>query len=70
LVALHLNDSKTARGSRVDRHEHIGKGRIGLEAFRVIMRHPRLRKIPKVLETPKGKDLREDVENMRVLQGL
>jgi deoxyribonuclease-4 len=70
LVALHLNDSKTARGSRVDRHEHIGKGRIGLEAFRVIMSHPRLRKIPKVLETPKGKDLREDVENMRVLQGL
>ena len=38
LVALHLNDSKTARGSRVDRHEHIGKGQIGLEAFRFIMR--------------------------------
>jgi deoxyribonuclease-4 len=70
LAALHLNDSKTARGSRVDRHEHIGKGRIGLEAFRVIMRDPRFRKIPKVLETPKGKDLREDVENLRVLRGL
>jgi deoxyribonuclease-4 len=70
LVALHLNDSKSARGSRVDRHEHIGKGKIGLEAFRVIMRDRRLRKIPKVLETPKGKDLREDVENMRALRAL
>jgi deoxyribonuclease-4 len=70
LVALHLNDSKTARGSRVDRHEQIGKGKIGLDAFRVIMRDRRFRKIPKVLETPKGKDLREDVENMRTLRGL
>jgi deoxyribonuclease-4 len=70
LVALHLNDSKTARGSRVDRHEQIGKGQIGLEAFRVIMRDRRFRKIPKVLETPKGKELREDVENMRTLRQL
>jgi deoxyribonuclease-4 len=70
LVALHLNDSKTARGSRVDRHEHIGKGRIGLNAFRFIMRDRRFRKIPKVLETPKGKELREDVENLRTLRGL
>ena len=70
LVALHLNDSKTARGSRVDRHEHIGKGKIGLEAFRFIMRDRRLGKIPKVLETPKGKDLREDVENLTTLRAL
>ncbi len=70
LVALHLNDSKTARGSRVDRHEHIGKGKIGLHAFRVIMRDRRLRQVPKVLETPKDKDLREDVENMRTLREL
>ncbi len=70
LAALHLNDSKTARGSRVDRHDHIGKGQIGLDAFRVIMRDPRFHKIPKVLETPKGKDLREDVENMTTLRGL
>ena len=62
LAALHLNDSKTARGSRVDRHEHIGKGKIGLDAFRFIMRDRRFRKIPKVLETPKGKDLAEDVD--------
>ena len=70
LSALHLNDSKTARGSRVDRHEHIGKGKIGLEAFRFIMRDKRFRKIPKVLETPKGKDLAEDVENMKTLRSL
>jgi deoxyribonuclease-4 len=70
LVALHLNDSKTARGSRVDRHQHIGKGTIGLEAFRFIMRDRRFRKIPKVLETPKGKELLEDVENMRTLRAL
>lgn len=70
LAAIHLNDSKTARGSRVDRHQHIGKGQIGLDAFRVIMRDRRFRKIPKVLETPKGKDLKEDVENLRVLREL
>ena len=70
LVAIHLNDSKTARGSRVDRHEHIGKGKIGLAAFRFIMRDRRFRKIPKVLETPKGKDLREDVENLKTLRIL
>ncbi len=70
LAALHLNDSKTARSSRVDRHEHIGKGKIGLPAFRYIMREPRFRKIPKVLETPKGKELLEDVENMNTLRGL
>ena len=70
LAALHLNDSKTARGSRVDRHEHIGQGKIGLPAFRFIMRDQRFRKIPKVLETPKGKELREDVENMKTLRKL
>ena len=70
LVAIHFNDSKTARGSRVDRHEHIGKGKIGLETFRFIMRDRRFREIPKVLETPKGKDLREDVINMKTLRTL
>jgi len=68
LVAIHLNDSKTACGSRVDRHEHIGKGKIGLPAFRFIMGDRRFRKIPKVLETPKSKDLREDVINLRTLR--
>src|SRR5438874_13112846 len=70
LVAIHLNDSKTVCGSRVDRHEHIGRGKIGLPAFRFIMRDRRFREIPKVLETPKSKDLREDVENLRTLRIL
>jgi deoxyribonuclease IV len=70
LAAIHLNDSKTGRGSRVDRHQHIGKGKIGLDAFRFIMRSRRLNKIPKVLETPKGKDLREDVMNLKTLRAL
>jgi len=70
LVAIHVNDSKTGRGSRVDRHEHIGKGRIGLDAFRFIMRSPSFRKIPKVLETPKGNDLAEDMMNLKMLRRL
>ena len=70
LAAWHLNDSKTGLGSRVDRHEHIGHGKIGLAPFREIMRAKEFRKIPKVLETPKGEDLAEDVENMKVLLGL
>jgi deoxyribonuclease-4 len=70
LVAIHVNDSKTGCGSRVDRHEHIGKGRIGLDGFRFIMRSPRFRKIPKVLETPKREDLAEDVINLKTLRGL
>ena len=70
LAAIHVNDSKTVRGSRVDRHQHIGKGQIGLDAFRFIMRDRRFRKIPKVLETPKGKELHEDVANMKTLRGL
>jgi deoxyribonuclease-4 len=70
LAAIHLNDSKTSRGSRVDRHQHIGKGQIGLDAFRFIMRDRRFRKTPKVLETPKGKELREDVMNLKTLRAL
>jgi deoxyribonuclease IV len=70
LAAWHLNDSKTGLGSRVDRHEHIGKGKIGLAPFIEIMRSAEFRAIPKVLETPKKEDLKEDVENMEVLRGF
>ena len=70
LSVLHLNDSKAALGSRVDRHDNLGKGRIGLDAFRWIMRSPELAAIPKILETPKGKDLAEDVEAMKLLRGF
>src|SRR5580700_11968279 len=70
LAAWHLNDSKTVLGSRVDRHDHIGKGKIGLAPFLEIMRSKEFNAIPKVLETPKNEDLKEDVENLRVLTGL
>ncbi|MGI9113988.1 MAG: deoxyribonuclease IV [Chthoniobacterales bacterium] len=70
LAAIHINDSKTGRSSRVDRHAHVGEGQIGLPAFRFIMNAARFRKIPKVLETPKGKELKEDVVNMRKLRKL
>lgn len=70
LAVIHCNDSKKELGSRVDRHEHIGKGTIGKEAFRLIMQDKRLVKIPKILETPKGADLAEDKMNLAVLRKL
>ncbi len=70
LVAFHVNDSKRELGSRVDRHTHIGQGHIGLEGFRLLMNDPRFLNIPKILETPKGPEMKEDVENMKVLRSL
>jgi len=70
LKCFHMNDSKKDLGSRVDRHEHIGKGFIGLEGFKNIMNDQRLAHIPKVLETPKGKEQLEDLENLKVLRRL
>lgn len=70
LRVFHLNDSKRDLGSRVDRHEHIGKGFIGLEAFRFLLNDPRFADRPMILETPKGPDMAEDVENLRVLRSL
>ena len=70
IAAFHLNDSKTDFNSRVDRHEHIGKGKIGKEAFRHIVNDPRFKNHPGCLETPKSKDMHEDVENLDVLRSL
>jgi deoxyribonuclease IV len=70
LVAVHVNDSMKPFGSRLDRHEHIGKGVMGLEGFRAMMNDPRLRGVPKILETDKSEDLHEDVENMSALRNL
>ena len=67
---FHLNDSKTALGSRKDRHEHIGQGQIGLAGFKLLLNDPRFQDHPMVLETPKGKDLLEDIENLKVLNSL
>ncbi len=70
LEVMHLNDSKGKLGSRLDRHEHIGKGHIGIEGFRLIMTDPRLVKLPKILETPKGADMAEDRINLKTLRRL
>lgn len=70
LKCFHMNDSKKELGSRVDRHEHIGKGFIGKEGFSNIMNDKKIAHIPKVLETPKGKDMKEDVMNLEMLRSL
>ncbi len=70
IIAFHLNDSKTELGSRVDRHEGIGQGKMGREAFCHIVNDARFRNTPACLETPKSPDLHEDVENLAVLRSL
>ena len=70
LKFFHINDSKRPLDSRVDRHEHIGKGEIGLKGFRLLLNDPRFRQHPMVLETPKGKELKEDKANLEVLRSL
>ena len=70
VLAVHVNDSKKEFGSRVDRHDHVGKGFIGKEGFRFLMNDPRFLRIPKIIETPKSEDMHEDVENLNVLKSL
>lgn len=69
LKAIHMNDSKNPLNSHVDRHQEIGKGTIGIEAFRLLMNDPHLKDVPKVLETPK-KMLSDYAHNMALLYGL
>ena len=64
--ALHLNDSKRELGSRVDRHEHIGEGKLGRGAFRCVMRDPRWHGIPMYLETPKGETRGRDLDRINL----
>jgi len=70
LQFFHLNDARKNLGSRVDRHEHIGRGMIGLEGFRPLLNDRRFAAHPMTLETPKGEDLAEDRENLRRLRSL
>lgn len=67
LKCWHLNDSKGELGSRKDRHAHIGEGNIGIDGFRWVLNDPRWVDVPMLLETPKGKDLKEDVMNLKRL---
>jgi deoxyribonuclease-4 len=68
IKAFHLNDSKKDLGSRVDRHDHIGKGKIGIDGFRALINDDRFSKVPMFLETPKAGDM--DRVNLRKLRSL
>ncbi|HYC92167.1 MAG TPA: deoxyribonuclease IV [Thermoanaerobaculia bacterium] len=68
--AFHLNDSKKPLGSRVDRHQHIGEGELGLEPFRFLLNDARFKRIPKVIETPKPDEAEADRRNLATLRGL
>src|SRR5262249_46286796 len=70
ILAFHLNDAKAPLGSGLDRHEHIGTGRLGLTPFRLLLNEPRWRQIPKVLATPRAPDPEPDRRNLRVVRGL
>ncbi|MGH2557795.1 MAG: deoxyribonuclease IV [Thermomicrobiales bacterium] len=67
---IHLNDSKKALGSRVDRHAHIGEGELGLSAFELLVNDQRLAGLPGILETPKGDNDEDDRRNLATLRSL
>jgi deoxyribonuclease-4 len=66
---LHLNDSKGALGSRIDRHEHIGKGKIGVRGIEYLVNFPDFRSLPLILETPR-KDDEDDRKNLGVVRSF
>jgi len=72
VAVVHVNDAKGALGSRRDRHEHIGRGKIGREGFRALVNHPALAQLPFILETPKrdARDRAMDPVNLGVLRRL
>ena len=70
IKGFHFNDSKKDLGSRVDRHDGIGSGFLGLDPFGFILNDPRFADVPMILETPKSEDMHEDVENLALLRSL
>ncbi|MFX1241508.1 MAG: deoxyribonuclease IV [Promethearchaeota archaeon] len=70
LFAFHLNDTDKECGSRVDRHTHIDQGKIGKKAFGFFINDDRFKDMPGILETPKGKDMKEDIMNLKILKSL
>lgn len=70
VLAFHLNDCKAPLGSGLDRHEHIGRGRMGLAPFRMLLNDARFAAVPKVLETPKDPEPAADLRNLAVLRRL
>ena len=70
LKCFHFNDAKKPLGARVDRHDAIGTGELGVAAFGFFLNDPRFVNIPMILETPKSEDMHEDVANLTLLRGL
>ena len=70
LEFIHLNDAKFGLNSKKDRHANIGKGEIGLEGFKHLINHPRLKNIPFILETPQTGDVKEDIKDIKILRKL
>ncbi len=70
VLAFHLNDSRAPLGSGLDRHEHIGRGGLGLRPFRRLLNDPRFARVPKVLETPKEPEPIADRRNLATLYRL
>jgi len=69
LKGMHLNDCLKDFNSRVDRHWHIGEGKIGLDGFKILLNHPTFKDIPKIMETPKETE-EDDPRNMRIVKSL
>ena len=70
VLAFHLNDASAPLGSGLDRHEHIGRGRLGLRPFRLLLNDRRFARVPKVLETPKEPEPTADLRNLATLRRL
>jgi deoxyribonuclease-4 len=68
ITVIHANDSKKPLGSRVDRHEHIGQGHIGIETFRCFVKDPRWQNVPLIVETPQAETMH--AVNVRTLRAL
>lgn len=69
IKGMHLNDCLRDFGSRIDRHWHIGEGKIGLDGFRVLLNHPKFKDVPKIMETPKETE-EDDPRNMKIVKTL
>lgn len=70
IACFHLNDCKKPCGSRVDRHDHVGRGTIGEAGFAALMQDARFATVPKILETPKGENNVDDLRNLALLRRL
>jgi deoxyribonuclease-4 len=70
LLAFHLNDARAGLGSGLDRHQHIGRGALGVDPFRRLLNDPRFARVPKVLETPKAPEPEADLRNLARLRAL